>query len=488
MTNRYRSYLIWGTHFLKASSCVALILTFSISHLVSVAHAQKPPQSLAPVNATIVRSQVITSQQAFIGTVTPIRQSIIGSAVAGRVVDVMVEEGDEVIPSAITAAVESSEIPSDGVAVTEEEIESIGFPIVQLRTGTMQIQIEAAEVELANRAAALEELQNSIPADIEQAQANVAVAQAKADYSKDEWERNQRISGEGAGVSRSELGQSNSTFVADAQSLLAAKALLKKLTLTKQSRLAQAQTLMQSQVEAIRLLEDLKKKYTIRAPFRGYVSKKFSEVGQWVSAGDQIAEIVQLDPIEIVISVPQAVISDFQLSLDQSIADQQAMPATLSLRSGGPTLQGRVTKIVPQADLRSRAFPVKIRVDNPRTASGHWLNPGMLAQVHVSIGSESKKVLVDKDALVLNNDSSTLILIDRNVQPQTVRVVPVKTGQAVGQMIEVIGEIKPNDWVVVEGNERLRPGQQVNVLNAAELQSEIDTATASLPSQPHPTK
>jgi multidrug efflux pump subunit AcrA (membrane-fusion protein) len=47
---------------------------------------------------------------------------------------------------------------------------------------------------------------------------------------------------------------------------------------------------------------------------------------------------------------------------------------------------------------------------------------------------------------------------------QSARLVPVKTGPAHGALIEVEGDLKDGLKVVVRGNERLRPGQPVQIV------------------------
>jgi multidrug efflux pump subunit AcrA (membrane-fusion protein) len=67
---------------------------------------------------------------------------------------------------------------------------------------------------------------------------------------------------------------------------------------------------------------------------------------------------------------------------------------------------------------------------------------------------------VPKDALVLGGTGTAVyIVID-----QSARMVPVKTGAGHGPLIEVEGELKDGQKVVVRGNERLRPGQPVQII------------------------
>ena len=45
------------------------------------------------------------------------------------------------------------------------------------------------------------------------------------------------------------------------------------------------------------------------------------------------------------------------------------------------------------------------------------------------------------------------------------KMVPVQTGQSYGTDIEVAGELTPGLPVVIRGNERIRPGQKLRMLN-----------------------
>lgn len=438
----------------SATTRVAARSTFAIAVLVGLlslgkhdfCHAQKPNAGPAPVLAATIQTQTVTSQQTFVGTITPIRSAVIGSAVDGRVQEVMVEEGDLVSPP-------------DGQT----------YPLVQLQTGTIQIEIDAAQVELKIRQAALEQLKIGIPLEVDEAAANVSAAQSRVKFAKSELERSQRLYQNGGGLSASEMEQALTNYQAETEAFRAATILLDKLKATSETRIQQATSLVNAQQEAIRLLEDRKKKYTIVTPFAGAVTRKIAEVGQWISSGEDVIEVVQLDPIEVTISVPQAQIQALQTSMDQAAAKQSKLPVSVQLDASSSTIQGYVNRIVPQADLMSRAFPVKIRLENPKTQTGHILKPGMLARASISIGASSQKLLVDKDALVLNDQSSSLMIIDRTTSPATIRPTPVQTGQAVGSLIEITGNVKPGDWVVIEGNERLRPNQEVKVLNQSEI-------------------
>jgi len=75
--------------------------------------------------------------------------------------------------------------------------------------------------------------------------------------------------------------------------------------------------------------------------------------------------------------------------------------------------------------------------------------------------------------LILGGSSPTVCVVDRAPKSKdpkegVVRMVPVELGAAVDNLIEVRGPVKAGQLVVVEGNERLQPGQSVMVVRMVE--------------------
>ena len=449
-----------------------------------------------PRCAAIVHREVVESHQGFVGAVTPIRRVTIGSAVDGRVVDVMVDEGDPVAPLLPpVSAGESSAGQAPGAEVDASGHPAMrlppqaGYPLAQLLTDTIDIELAAAQAELRVRQAVLQELEASLPADLELAKLHLSAARTRYDLSKRQLDRTQSLMANGRIISESELDEAQSAFDAADLELSSALAELRRLENTREARLAQAQAEVARQTELLRLLQDRRNKFTVRAPFEGIVSARYAELGQWVSVGTAVAEVVQMNPIDVVISVPQSMIQDLQFTLAevrrrQASGDGQAdgqaeMRAEITIADNDQPIIGRVVALVPSADLLSRSFPVKVRLENPLTELGYQFNPGMLVRVRLPMGKVQQRLLVDKDALVLNNEGRYVVLIDRSTTPATVRQVPVQIGAAVDHRVEIQGAIGAADWVVVEGNERLRNGQAVVVLNETTLK-----LTASEPEPP----
>ena len=90
----------------------------------------------------------------------------------------------------------------------------------------------------------------------------------------------------------------------------------------------------------------------------------------------------------------------------------------------------------------------------------------MYARVMLPTGKKQMAMLVLKDALVLGGPQPVVFVVDAGAERQDrerFAPVPVQLGIAEGNMIQVSGDLKPGQLVVVQGNERLRPGQDVQI-------------------------
>jgi hypothetical protein len=81
-------------------------------------------------------------------------------------------------------------------------------------------------------------------------------------------------------------------------------------------------------------------------------------------------------------------------------------------------------------------------------------------------GDKQLALLVPKDALVLGGAQPVVFIVnlaDANAKQGKVQQMPVHLGLAEGSLIQVRGGLTAGQMVVVQGNERLFPGQDVIV-------------------------
>jgi RND family efflux transporter MFP subunit len=408
--------------------------TFALPAVVvlNASRSQAQMGGPAPVAVAPVVEREIATGKSFVGTVQPVRKSVVGSAVDGRVLEMPVEEGDAV---------------------------KKGDLLAQLRTKTIEAELSAARSELDLRKQELAELENGTrPEIVQQKQAAMMAADARMSYAKKDLARIQRLY-EGQTAANDELDESISRADETQQEFMGAKAAYEEAVAgPRKEVIGQARAQVEQQQHEVERLEDMLSKYSIAAPFDGYVTTKRTEVGEWVMQGQAVAEVIELDLVDVEALVSEEYINRIQLG----------MPASVVVPSiSGRVFEGTVAFVVPQADTQSRSFPVKVRVPNPAESDRPpVLMSGQFANVTFSVGETSRAMLVHKDAIVLGGPSPTVFIFEAKANEPgagTVKPVVVTLGQPSEGMIEVSGPLQPGQMVVVRGNERLFPGQEVHV-------------------------
>ena len=185
---------------------------------------------------------------------------------------------------------------------------------------------------------------------------------------------------------------------------------------------------------------------TVRAPFKGIVTTRQTEVGEWSQAGTELLELLSLDELEVHVDVPEQYFGVLHPEATASIAFDP-IPGT--------KFDASIRAIIPRADDKARTFPVKLKL----AAADPRIGVGMLARVELPIGGAGKAVLVPKDAVVSQGQGRVLYVINGD---DTISPVPVATGAALGAWVAVDGAVKPGQKVVTRGNERMQPGQKVS--------------------------
>ncbi len=417
--------------FLSAAHRASVVCFAVLLLSTGVASAQFGPAKVS-VTDVIERSD-IASGRVFVGTVEARRHSMVGSAVSGRVVEFLVNDGDRV---------------------------EKGQPLAKLLTRNLQIQIAAATADWELRKQELLELKNgSRKEEIRQAEARMNAAEATARYAKTKLARTKGLVEQKA-TTRDQIEEDTSMSEVTADTARAAKAGYDLVVAgTRPEKIAQADARALAAEEEVNRLKDILEKHTITAPFAGYVVAEHTEVGQWIESGKLVAEIVEVDPIEVRVHVQESYIPRLTLGVSARV-DVDALP--------NQTFIGAVIAIVPKGDEKSRTFPVRVALKNPLQTDGTpLLKPGMFAKVELPVDQKKNVRLVPKDSLVLGGPQPVVYIVVPGEKP-TVQPVPVQLGIAVGSWIEVKGDLKGGQQVVVEGNERLRPGAEI-VAVAAEI-------------------
>ncbi len=422
----------------------------SIAYCVwsSTAFGQGLPDVLVVVSPIVERE--IVAGQTFVGTVVPLKTAVVGSAVDGRVIEYPLNEGDRV---------------------------EQGQVLAQLLTDTIQLELAAAEAELDLRTQQLAELENGTrPEEIEQMKARMTAAEARVQYARSRRVRAENLFRQGQAMTEEERDEMIALAIEAEQAQLDAKAAYELAVKgPRAEQIAQARAQVAFQQATVDRLKDQIEKHTVVARFAGYVTAEHTEVGQWVKQGDPVAEVAALDEVEVVAHVVEQYAPHVRPGMQVSV-QIPSLP--------GPPLSGVVSAVVPQADVQARTFPVKVRVKNQLSDDGPLVKSGMYARVTLPTGETQMGLLVQKDALVLGGPQPVVFVVEvasPGAQQGKARPVPVQLGIAQGSLMQVSGGLQSGQLVVVQGNERLRPGQGVKIQRVDPAPDETSRSASNQP-------
>ena len=246
-----------------------LLSLLILSAAATAAPAQKRETRVAV--STVVEREVTTGQRA-VGTLNPIRVSVIGSAVDGRVIEFLVNRGQFI---------------------------KQGAPLAKLRTDTLKIELAAATAELDLRKQELQELkEGSLPEEKLQAESRMKAAAASSVFQKSKYERTLALHKRGQAATKADLDQALALSIQAEQALVEATATYDLVKAGPRiEKIKQAEARVNLQNEKNRLIEERIARHTIVAPFDGFVTAEHTEVGAWVSRADLVAEVVRLDEV-----------------------------------------------------------------------------------------------------------------------------------------------------------------------------------------------
>jgi RND family efflux transporter MFP subunit len=206
---------------------------------------------------------------------------------------------------------------------------------------------------------------------------------------------------------------------------------------------------------------ELNLSYTkIHSPIDGRIGQHMVDIGNLVQAQQTLLANIQcIDPIYAQFDVSENDLLRFMKMLrENELPDPEKTPPTLHL--GLPNEQGfphegkldyRDLKVDPSTGTARRRgiFP------NP----GWQLIPGMFVKVAASVGGPLPRLLVEERAIGTDQRGDYLLVVnDKNV----VEYRSVRTGIHFGALRVIEDGVTKNDWVVVNGLQRARPGATVN--------------------------
>ncbi|WP_158624822.1 efflux RND transporter periplasmic adaptor subunit [Gynurincola endophyticus] len=211
----------------------------------------------------------------------------------------------------------------------------------------------------------------------------------------------------------------------------------KKVEYTLQSALTQ-QKLQQKNLTDTRLY----------APITGVVLKKLSENGEIVSTGYPIVVLADINKVKVNAYLPETQLQDVRIG----------QTATVSISALGETFTGKVKEIAGAAEATTRAFTIRIEIDNPQLK----IKPGMIADVQLS-GQQKKSILqVPLSTIIRTTEGQTYVYtVDKEKGQAFQRNISI--GAINGENVEVITGLAAGETIVSGGQQKLANGSFITI-------------------------
>jgi membrane fusion protein, multidrug efflux system len=182
----------------------------------------------------------------------------------------------------------------------------------------------------------------------------------------------------------------------------------------------------------------------IRAPFDGVVAERMVSQGQFVAVQAPVMRLVRLQPLRLTAEIPEKFGPGIRVGQVISLRTD-AFPDT--------AIEGRVTRISPDVNLKSRAFSIEADVPNADGA----LKPGTFARVKVATNHVDHALVVPITAVQTRYGTSVVFL----VRDGKLASAEVKLGDRLGQRVEILEGLESGATIVAEGVEGLSAGTKV---------------------------
>ena len=216
---------------------------------------------------------------------------------------------------------------------------------------------------------------------------------------------------------------------------------------------------------SLQLAEAKLAKTEIKAPFAGIIGLRVMSVGDYVKEGADIVNLEAIDPLKVDFRVPEIYMRQVQVGQALEVA-LDALP--------GKTYEGKVFAINPLVDATGRSIVIRALVKNADTA----LRPGMFARVRLITRDQQDALVVPEQAIVPQGDEK---FVFRIVDGKALRT-RVTVGQRRDGKAEIVSGLAAGDTVVSAGQLKLRDGVAVAVAgNGARAVAGGETTEAAKP-------
>jgi RND family efflux transporter MFP subunit len=198
----------------------------------------------------------------------------------------------------------------------------------------------------------------------------------------------------------------------------------------------------------------------IRAPITGHIGRHLVDVGNLIQDQETLlATIESTDPIDAYFYVSESDLLRFRKMIrDNELPDPRQKPPLIRLglaNEQGFPHEGHINFRDLGVDPDTGTILVRARFPNPK----HILLPGLFVRLQAPVGKPQPRLMIDERAVSTDQRGQYVLVVNDD---NKVDYRPVELGLAADGMREVTAGISPDDWVIVNGLQRARPGGTVH--------------------------
>lgn len=190
----------------------------------------------------------------------------------------------------------------------------------------------------------------------------------------------------------------------------------------------------------------------IVAPVAGQIGRANVTEGNLVGPSTGVlATIVSMDPIYITFPVAQSIVQKVQ----QSSRKVSELQVKVKLADGTVYDQtGSIDFIDNQVDQATDSVTVRAVIANPE----RLLKDGQIANTLIELATPEEQLVVPQAAVLVDQVGSYVLVVGTDSKVEQRRITP---GAQQGVYVAVLDGLKPGEQVIVDGLQKVRPGQAV---------------------------
>jgi membrane fusion protein (multidrug efflux system) len=199
-------------------------------------------------------------------------------------------------------------------------------------------------------------------------------------------------------------------------------------------------------------------KKEVLAPFDGELGIRQVNVGQMITAGQQVVSLQALDPLYVDFALPQQHLPKLSPGLEVRVHTDVVE---------GRDFPGKLTALNSSVDPITRNVTLQATIEN----KDHALRPGMFAKIDVLLPEKQKTLIVPGTAVSYAPYGDSVFVIEKKKDEKTgkeslmLRQAFVRVGEARGDFVSITQGVEPNQTVVSTGVFKLRNGMPVVINN-----------------------